>query len=58
MVGGEGIGAAKKKLVALNTVRERREPLEPRLRAELVEYFRDEVALLWRLIGRDLSHWT
>ena len=58
MVGGESIGAAKKKLVALSTVRERREPLEPRLRAELVEYFRDEVALLGRLIGRDLSHWT
>jgi hypothetical protein len=57
-VGGEGISAAKKKLVALNTVRERRPPLSQSLRAELVATFRDEVALLSRLIGRDLSHWA
>jgi hypothetical protein len=44
--------------VALNTVRERRPPLSPALRAELVEAFRDEVALLSRLLNRDLSHWT
>jgi len=58
MVGAQSISAAKKKLVALNTVRERRPPPPPRLRSELVEYFRDEVTLLGRLIGRDLSHWT
>lgn len=57
-VGAEGISAVKKKLVALNTVRERRPPLSPALRAELVETFRDEVALLSRLLNRDLSHWT
>jgi hypothetical protein len=57
-VGGETISAAKKKLVALNTVRERRPPLAPELRAELVAAFRDEVALLGRLMNRDLSHWT
>jgi hypothetical protein len=57
-VGGEGISALKKKIVALNTVRERRPPLSPALRAELVEAFRDEVALLSRLLNRDLSHWT
>ncbi|MBA3893161.1 MAG: sulfotransferase domain-containing protein [Gemmatimonadales bacterium] len=57
-VGGEGIGALKKRIVALNTVRERRPPLSPALRAELVETFRDEVALLARLMNRDLSHWT
>lgn len=57
-VGGEGISALKKKIVALNTVRERRPPLSPGLRAELVEAFRDEVALLSRLLNRDLSHWT
>jgi len=39
------------------TVNERREPLSPELRAELVEVFRDEVALLGRLMGRDLAHW-
>lgn len=57
-VGGETISAAKKRLVALNTVRERRPPLAPELRAELVAAFRDEVALLGRLMNRDLSHWT
>ena len=57
-VGSEGIGALKKRIVALNTVRERRPPLSPALRAELVETFRDEVALLARLMNRDLSHWT
>jgi hypothetical protein len=57
-VGGESISAAKKRLVALNTVRERRPSLPPRLRAELVASFRDEVALLAQLMGRDLSHWA
>jgi hypothetical protein len=57
-VGGESISAAKKKLVALNTVRERRPPLSPEFRAELVASFRDEVALLGRLMNRDLSHWV
>jgi Sulfotransferase domain len=56
-VGGERLSAAKKKLVALNTSRERRAPLSPELRAELVATFGDEVALLSRLLGRDLSHW-
>ncbi|MBA3318824.1 MAG: sulfotransferase domain-containing protein [Gemmatimonadales bacterium] len=57
-MGGESISAAKKKLVALNTVRGHRAPLSPELREELVAAFRDEVALLGRLMGRDLSHWT
>jgi hypothetical protein len=57
-VGSDGISAAKKKLVALNTVRERRPPLPPGLRAELVATFHEEVALLARLMGRDLSHWV
>jgi hypothetical protein len=57
-VGGEGISALKKKIVALNTVRARRPPMSPKLRAELVETFRDEIALLGRLMNRDLSHWT
>ena len=56
-VGGESISAAKKKLVALNTVRERRAPLSPALRAEIAAGFREEVALLGRLMQRDLSHW-
>jgi hypothetical protein len=57
-VGGEAIGTAARKLVAMNTVTERRPPLSPRFRAELVETFRDEVALLGRLLDRDLSHWV
>lgn len=57
-VGGETISAAKKKLVALNTVRERRPPLDPALRARLTEAFREEVEMLGRLMNRDLSHWS
>ncbi|HEY3117949.1 MAG TPA: sulfotransferase domain-containing protein [Chloroflexota bacterium] len=57
-VGAEEIGAVKKKIVSLNTVQERRPPLAPELRAELVETFRDEVARLSRLLNRDLSHWV
>lgn len=57
-VGGEAISSVKKKIVALNTVRERRPPLSPELRAELVASFRDEVGLLSRILDRDLSHWV
>jgi hypothetical protein len=57
-VGGELIGAVKEKIVALNTVKESRPPLSPAFRAELVESFREEVALLSRLLNRDLSHWV
>jgi hypothetical protein len=39
-------------------VKERRQPLSPEFRAELVETFREEVATLSRLMSRDLSHWT
>jgi hypothetical protein len=57
-VGSEGISAVKKSLVDLNTMKQRRPPLPAELRAELVEAFRDEVGLLARLMGRDLSHWV
>ncbi|MBA3445503.1 MAG: sulfotransferase [Gemmatimonadales bacterium] len=57
-VGGEGITAVKSKIVVLNTVREKRQPLSPEFRTELVETFREEVALLSRLLNRDLSHWV
>jgi hypothetical protein len=57
-VGAEGITAVKQKIVDLNTVKERRQPMSPEFRAELVEAFRDEIALLSRLVNRDLSHWT
>ena len=58
MVGAEGISAVKKSVVGLNTRKERRSPLSPEFRAELVEVFREEVALLGRLMERDLSHWS
>jgi hypothetical protein len=56
-VGAEKLDVVKSKVVDLNTARERRPPLSPALRAELVETFRDEVRLLSRLLDRDLSHW-
>jgi hypothetical protein len=57
-LGAERLDAIKREIVGRNTVRERRRPLSPEFRAELVEAFHDEVALLSRLIGRDLSHWV
>jgi hypothetical protein len=57
-LGTEGMNAIKRKVVKLNTVKERRQPLSPEFRAELVETFREEVALLSRLLNRDLSHWV
>jgi hypothetical protein len=57
-VGAEKIVAVKQKLVDLNTVRDKREPLSPAFRAELVETFREDVATLSRVLNRDLSHWT
>jgi hypothetical protein len=57
-VGGDSLGTVARKLVALNTVAERRPPLAPAFRAELVETFRDEVARLGRILDRDLSHWV
>jgi Sulfotransferase domain len=57
-IGDAGLVAVKKRLVQMNTVRERRPPLSPDFRAELVEAFREEVALLSRLMDRDLSHWV
>jgi hypothetical protein len=58
VMGAEGISTVTKRIVDLNTVKEGRPPLSPELRAELVATFRDEVALLSRLLNRDLSHWV
>ena len=57
-VGRKRMDAIRQGVIRRMTVNERREPLSPAFRAELVEEFRDEVALLGRLLGRDLSHWT
>jgi hypothetical protein len=56
-VGGTSIAAIATKIVDLNTVKERRPPLSPEFRAELVETFRAEVAILSRLLNRNLDHW-
>ena len=58
VIGGDAISSVKDKIVSANTAWERREPLSPAFRAELVETFRSEVDLLSRLMGRDLSHWV
>lgn len=42
---------------AINEVAEKRAPLRPAFRAELVDEFREEIALLAELLDRDLSHW-
>jgi hypothetical protein len=57
-VGRERLDAIRQRVLKRLTVNERREPLSPAFRAELAEVFRDEVALLGRILGRDLSHWT
>ena len=57
-VGGKHLDATKQWLIDRITVRERRPPLSPEFRAELVETFREEVALLSQLLNRDLSHWS
>jgi hypothetical protein len=56
-VAPRALDAVKEAIVSRNTVKERRASLSPEFRAELVETFRDEVALLGELLGRDLSHW-
>jgi hypothetical protein len=58
VVGPGGVNAVKEKIVDFNTVWERRPPLSPGFRAELVAAFRDEVSLLSRILDRDLRHWV
>lgn len=57
-VGRKQLDAIRQGVIKRVTMNERREPLSPAFRAELVEVFRDEVALLGRLLGRDLSDWV
>jgi hypothetical protein len=57
-VGRKRLDAIRQGVIERLTVSQRREPLSPAFRAELVGVFRDEVGLLGRLLGRDLSHWT
>jgi hypothetical protein len=56
--GAEGLSALKAGVVRLNTVKAAREPLAPAFRAELVDAFAQEIALLGQILGRDLTYWT
>ena len=57
-VGRKRLDVIRQGVIERLTMNERRQPLSPAFRAELVEVFRGEVALLGRLLGRDLSHWV
>jgi Sulfotransferase domain len=57
-MGGKALTAVKNTILDLNTIRARRPPLSPEMRAELVDTFRGEVALLSGLLNQDLSHWV
>jgi hypothetical protein len=56
--GTQWLSAVKNAVMDLNTVRTRRAPLSAELRAELVDTFGAEIALLSRILNRDLSHWV
>jgi hypothetical protein len=47
----------RKRLLEWNKVPAERQPLDPGIRAEIIEHLRDDVILLSRVINRDLSHW-
>lgn len=58
VVGAGTMSAVTRKIVDLNTAKERRPPLSPEFRAELADTFRGEIAHLSRILNRDLSHWV
>jgi len=47
-----------RKLLLLNANSTTRKRISPELRAELSDFFRDDVRRLSELLGRDLSHWV
>lgn len=47
----------RKRLLNWNKVPAKREPLDPRVRQEIIDRLRDDVVLLSKVIDRDLSHW-
>lgn len=48
----------EKRIRTWNRLPDERAPLSPELREELRAHFAPDVALLGRLLGRDLSHWV
>ena len=53
----EAIFKVRKRLLDWNRIPAKRQPLNPRVRQEIIDRLRDEVVLLSQVIGRDLSHW-
>ena len=53
----EAIFKVRKRLLDWNKVEAKRQPLDPRVRREIIDRLRGEVILLSQLIDRDLSHW-
>ena len=51
------IFAVRKRLLEWNKVPAKRQPLDPEVRQQIIERHREDVILLSRVIGRDLSHW-
>jgi hypothetical protein len=51
------IFAVRKRLLEWNKVEAQRQPLDPQVRQQIIDMFRDDVNLLSRVIDRDLSHW-
>lgn len=51
------VKALGRRLYALNRAAPEKAPVPPEIRAEMAAAFADDVALLSRLLGRDLSHW-
>jgi hypothetical protein len=47
----------RKRLLEWNKVPAKRQPLDPVVRAQIIERLRDDVILLSKVIDRDLSHW-
>lgn len=52
--GGTGVG---KLINSLNAVQVARSEISPELRSEIADYFHEDVALLSRILRRNLDHW-
>jgi len=53
----EAIFAIRLRLLQWNKVPVERQPIDPGVRKQIIDRLRDDVILLSRVIGRDLSHW-
>lgn len=53
----DAVFRVRKRLLEWNKVPAKRQPLDPGVRADIIEHLRDDVVLLSRVIDRDLSHW-